>query len=146
VSSAGVTAEFAAELTETTDNSPTLAQPTVSTEKAQAWVPFSIEIGQDWASLQTELARLFADAKATLEADKFLNGSGTNEPKGVYAGLTTTQRVQTATTTCTRSPTCTRSSRRSPRGSSSTRHGLSTPRTSTGRIASSSATAPSRRS
>ena len=52
VSSAGVTASFAAEATETTDNAPMLAQPTISTEKAQAFVPFSIEVGMDWPSLR----------------------------------------------------------------------------------------------
>jgi HK97 family phage major capsid protein len=96
VSSAGVTASFQAEAVEAADNSPTLAQPTVSTEKANAFVPFSIEIGQDWGSLQSELGRLFADAKDVLESDKFLTGTGTAEPTGVLTGLTTTQRVQTA--------------------------------------------------
>jgi HK97 family phage major capsid protein len=90
VSSAGVTASFTAEATEATDNAPTLAQPTVSTEKAQAWVPFSIEVGMDWESMQSELARVFADAKNTLEAAKFITGSGTNEPFGVLTGTTNT--------------------------------------------------------
>ena len=90
VSSAGVTAAFAAEATETTDNAPTLAQPTISTEKAQAFVPFSIEVGMDWTSLQAELARLFADSKNTLESAKFLSGTGTNEPFGVLTGTTNT--------------------------------------------------------
>lgn len=90
VSSAGVTAAFAAEATEASDNAPTLAQPTVSTEKAQAFIPFSIEIGMDWNGLQTEMARLLQDAKDELEATKFALGSGTNEPFGVITGATTT--------------------------------------------------------
>jgi HK97 family phage major capsid protein len=98
VSSAGITAGFAAEATEASDNAPVLAQPTVDTAKAFAFVPFSIEIGQDWNSLQSEMARLFADAKNVLEATAFLTGTGTDQPKGVLTGLTTTQRVQTATT------------------------------------------------
>jgi HK97 family phage major capsid protein len=90
VSSAGVTASYAAEATETTDNSPTLAQPTISTEKAQAFIPFSIEVGMDWAGMREELARLLADAKDTLEAQKFVNGTGTNEPFGLLVGVTNT--------------------------------------------------------
>jgi HK97 family phage major capsid protein len=90
ISSTGVTASYAAEATETTDNSPTLAQPTVSTEKAQAFVPFSIEIGQDWSAIQGDLTELFRDAKDVLEAGKFLSGTGTNEPFGVLTGTTTT--------------------------------------------------------
>jgi HK97 family phage major capsid protein len=90
VTSAGITAAYAAEATEASDNAPTLAQPTVSTEKAQAFVPFSIEIGMDWAGLQAEMARLLQDAKDELEASKFATGSGTNEPQGVITGATAT--------------------------------------------------------
>jgi HK97 family phage major capsid protein len=89
VSSAGITAAFQAEAAATTDNSPTLAQPTVSTEMARAFVPFSIEIGQDWGSFQSEMSQMFADAKDVLEATKFALGSGTNEPFGVITGATT---------------------------------------------------------
>jgi HK97 family phage major capsid protein len=90
VSSTGITASYAAEATETTDNSPTLVQPTISTEKAQAFIPFSIEVGQDWSGLQGQMAELLADAKDTLEAAKFVNGTGTNEPFGVLTGTTNT--------------------------------------------------------
>ncbi len=90
VSSTGVTASYVAEATEATDNAPTLAQPTISTERAHAFVPFSIEIGQDWGSLQNEMAELFRDAKDQLEAAKFATGTGTNEPFGVLTGTTTT--------------------------------------------------------
>jgi HK97 family phage major capsid protein len=89
VSSAGVTAGYAAEATEASDNSPTLAQPVVSTEKAQAFIPYSIEIGMDWGSFQNEMAGLLQDAKDDLEATKFATGSGTNEPFGVLTGATT---------------------------------------------------------
>jgi HK97 family phage major capsid protein len=98
VSSAGITASYAAEATETTDNAPTLVQPTVSTEKAQAFVPFSIEVGQDWNGLQSEMATLLADAKDTLEAGKFIAGTGTNEPFGVAVGTTTTVAAATGLT------------------------------------------------
>jgi HK97 family phage major capsid protein len=98
VSSAGVTAAYAAEATATSDNAPTLAQPTVSTEKAQAWIPFSIEIGMDWGSLQTEMARLLQDAKDELEATMFATGSGTNQPQGVLTGATATVTTSTGGT------------------------------------------------
>jgi len=61
VSSAGITSAYAAEATAATDASPTLAQPTVTTEKARAFVPFSIEVGMDWPSLQAEMGGLLAD-------------------------------------------------------------------------------------
>ncbi len=89
VSSAGITASFQAEAAAVTDASPTLAQPTVSTEMARAFVPFSIEIGQDWASFSSEMAGMIQDSKDVLEATKFAVGSGTNEPFGVITGATT---------------------------------------------------------
>jgi HK97 family phage major capsid protein len=95
VTSAGVTAAFTAEATEATDASPELAQPTIKPAKAQAFVPFSIEVGEDWASMQAELSNLLRDAKAVLEATKFLTGTGTNEPFGILTGAT--EEVTTAT-------------------------------------------------
>jgi len=89
VSSDGITAAFQAEAAATTDNSPTLAQPVVSTEMARAFVPFSIEIGQDWGSFAAEMAGMLSDSKDVLEATKFALGSGTNEPFGVITGATT---------------------------------------------------------
>jgi len=88
VSSAGITSAFQAEASAVTDNAPTLAQPTVSTEMARAFVPFSIEIGQDWASFSSEMAAMLQDSKDVLEATKFAVGSGTNEPFGVITGAT----------------------------------------------------------
>ena len=48
-----------------------IGQVVISTEKATSFIPFSIEIGQDWGALQTEMARLLSDAKDVLEATKF---------------------------------------------------------------------------
>jgi HK97 family phage major capsid protein len=100
------TAAYAAEGTEASDNSPTLVQPDIFAEKAQMFVPFSIELEQDWTTLHEQLQKLFADAKDILEATKFLSGLGHGnsppEPVGIFSvgttgALTTTQRVQTAT-------------------------------------------------
>ena len=102
VASDGVVAAFGAEGAVATDASPTLVQPTITTQKAFCFVPFTIEAAEDWGGLQGELVRLMNDAKNVLEATKFLLGSGTNEPVGMLTigttgALTTTQRVQTAT-------------------------------------------------
>ena len=98
VSSAGVTAGFAAEATEASDNAPTLAQPEINLEKAQAFIPFSIEVGQDYAGFQDELAKLLIDAKDVLESEKFLSGAGhgSHEPKGLLTGLEAGQEVATS--------------------------------------------------
>lgn len=98
VSSTGVTASYQAEAGTATDNSPTLAQPSVTPQRAQCFVPFSYEVGQDWNGLVNEMGRLFADARDVLEATKFISGSGTVEPQGVLTGLGTAQQVLTAGT------------------------------------------------
>ena len=80
------------------DDTPTLTQPTANVEMARAWVEFSIETGEDWQSLQSEMARLLADGKDTIEATKFLIGAGhgSHEPEGLLVGATAT--VSTAGT------------------------------------------------
>ena len=87
-----ITAAYGAEATEASDNAPTLAQPDIIVEKAQAFVPFSIESGQDWTGLQTEMAALLQDAKDDLEATKFAVGAGhgSTEPKGIITAATAT--------------------------------------------------------
>jgi HK97 family phage major capsid protein len=96
VSSEGVTASYAEEGAEASDNAPTLAQPEVTVQRAQAFIPFSIEAGQDWSGMESEMTSLLADAKDKLEAEKFLSGSGTHEPFGLLTGATET--VETAGT------------------------------------------------
>lgn len=97
VTSAGITGSYGytAEATEATDNAPVLAQPTMTMVRAQVFVPVSIELTQDWGSLQSELATLIQDAKDDLEALKFTSGTGTGEPMGLLTA-TTTSLVATA--------------------------------------------------
>lgn len=97
VNNAGITAAYAAEGTEASDNTPTLTQPTFNVERAQAFIPFSIETQQDWAGMQGELAAALADAKDELEGTQFVTGAGhgSTAPQGIITGATTT--VDTAT-------------------------------------------------
>lgn len=98
ISSTGITAAYSAEAVEASDNAPTIAQPTANVEKAQAFVPFSIEIGEDWQGFATEIATMMADAKDRLESSRFLTGAGhsSNVPEGLHVGATAT--ISTATT------------------------------------------------
>lgn len=91
VSSAGVSATRVTEGTEAADNTPTLAQPAVVVTKAQVFIPFSIEVGQDWGGLQSEMAMLIQDAKDDEEATSFTTGDGVDpNPQGVVTGAATT--------------------------------------------------------
>jgi HK97 family phage major capsid protein len=97
VSSGAVTASRDAELSEVSDDTPTLAQPEVTVTKAAVFIPFSTEVGQDWGSLQSEMARLIQDAKDTEEATGFVTGAGTTvNPQGIVTGATGTVAAGTA--------------------------------------------------
>ena len=86
VTSEGGTARYTTEAAEAVDNSPVLVQPVVDALRADFFVPFSIELDQDYGALRNELARVAADARDILEADKFINGTAVVEPEGVAVG------------------------------------------------------------
>lgn len=91
VTAGGITAAYAAEAAVASDNSPTFAQPTLNVIRAQAFVPTSIELTQDWGGIQGEIAKLIADAKDDLEATQFTTGAGgTTAPTGIITGATVT--------------------------------------------------------
>lgn len=96
LSTEGVTAAYSAEAAETEEAALSFAQPEVSTERASVLILASFEITQDWAGISGELSRIISDAKDVLEAEKFLTGTGTNEPFGILTGAVET--VNTATT------------------------------------------------
>jgi HK97 family phage major capsid protein len=90
VSAGDITATRRSEGAQTSDAAPTLAQPTATPSRVDAFVPYSIEIGQDWGSLQMEMARLIQRAKDNEEATSFSTGNGVApNPQGVLSGATT---------------------------------------------------------
>lgn len=88
VTTEGVQAAYGAEGSNVAEVQPTLAQPEITAERATAFVKGSFEIFADWAGINRELTRVFQDAKDNLEAEKFILGTGTNEPEGLLTGLT----------------------------------------------------------
>lgn len=96
VSSDGVSVSYVAEASTASDGSPTLAQPVVTCAQWRAFVPFSIELGQDFMTLEAELVRLVADGRDTNDSTMFYSGSGTAQPRGVMTDLTSSQRVATS--------------------------------------------------
>lgn len=95
VASAGVTWQFSAEAAATTDNTPTLAQPTVTTRRADAFIPYSIEIGSDWPGFAEEMSRLLMNGYDEILAHKLTTGtSGSNEPIGLITRLDATAAIE----------------------------------------------------
>ena len=91
VASSGITASYDQESTEVSDDTPSLTQPAADVEMARAFVQYSMEIDDDWGSLQSEMGRLFATAKDELESNKFLKGLGhaSYQPEGLLVGANT---------------------------------------------------------
>jgi HK97 family phage major capsid protein/HK97 family phage prohead protease len=85
VTSGGITAQYRAEGAAMTDNAPTLTAPQIQPERADAFVPFSWELGQDWGTLEANIASEFQEAKDQLEAVQFSVGAGhaSNAPQGI---------------------------------------------------------------
>lgn len=94
VSSAGVTWAFQAEAAAATDNAATLAQPSVTLYTARGFIPYSIEIGQDYPMFAEEMATLLAAGYDELLVDKFTRGAGTTEPNGILTQLSANTNVR----------------------------------------------------
>jgi HK97 family phage major capsid protein len=99
VSSAGVSWAFQSEGVAVTDNSPTLAQPTVQVYMARGFIPYSIEIGQDYPGFADEMQTLLSAGYDELLVQKFTAGSGTGEPNGIVTQLSANTNVRVALTT-----------------------------------------------
>lgn len=99
VSSAGVSWSFDAEGSAVSDDSPTLAQPAVTVYMARGFIPFSIEVGQDYPAFAEEMALLLAAGYDELLVDKFTQGSGSGEPQGILTVLSANTNVRVTLTT-----------------------------------------------
>lgn len=103
VATAGVVAAYAAsEVTAASDVAPSdFTDLTVTPVRGHVLVQFTAEYQEDYgaAAIASELGRIIADAKDVLEANKFITGSGTNEPWGLVAALVAngTRAVTTGT-------------------------------------------------
>ena len=94
VSSAGVSWAFQTEAAATTDNAPALAQPSVTVHMARGFIPYSIEVGQDYPSFAEEMSSLLAAGYDELLVDKFTQGSGSGEPQGILTALSANTNVR----------------------------------------------------
>lgn len=102
VTSAGVTASWDGEVVEVSDDSPTFAQPSIPTVRAQAFVQASISATEDITNLADDVLMMFADARDRLEGAAHATGLGTTQPTGVFTAVhaVTASRV-TSTTAAT---------------------------------------------
>jgi HK97 family phage major capsid protein len=105
VTSTGVTVHRRGEFGVSSNDAPTLTQPTIKPERVDGFIPFSVEIEGDWAGLQASMMRLLADAKDVEEASGpagFVLGNGTGgtapQAGGIITTLGTASQIKTAGT------------------------------------------------
>lgn len=99
VSSAGVSWSYDAEAAEVSDDSPTLAQPTVPVYSARGFIPYSIEVGADYPAFAVEMRRLLDAGYIDLVAQQTITGSGSSQPTGIFTALDANTNVEVATAT-----------------------------------------------
>jgi HK97 family phage major capsid protein len=102
VSSAGVSWSFDAEESEVSNDALTaIGQPSIDVESARGFIPFSIEIGDDWPGFADEMGKLLAAGYDELLVEKFTTGAGSssNEPLGILTATDASTGVEVVTTT-----------------------------------------------
>lgn len=79
-------ASWDAEAAEVSDDSPTLAQPSITGFKGATYIPASYELLED-SDFESQILTLMLDEKATLEANAFTLGTGSGQPRGLITAL-----------------------------------------------------------
>jgi HK97 family phage major capsid protein len=98
VSSAGVTWSYDGEGTEVSDDAPTLAQPTVPVYSARGFIPYSVEVGDDYPAFAAEMRRLLDAGYIDLVAKQTITGSG-SAPQGIFTALDANTNVEVSVST-----------------------------------------------
>jgi HK97 family phage major capsid protein len=101
VSSAAVSWSYDSEASAVSDDSPTLAQPSIPVYSSRGFVPYSIELGQDYPGFADELSNLLGQGYVDLLASQTVVGSGSSSPRGIFTAMaaTTTNPAHVTVTT-----------------------------------------------
>jgi HK97 family phage major capsid protein len=99
VSSAGMSWSFDTEAAEVSDDTPTLAQPSVTVHMARGFLPYSIEVGADYPNFAAEFGRVMSAGYNDLLAVKTMTGTGTGEPWGIFTAIDQTSASEVTPTT-----------------------------------------------
>jgi len=99
VSSAGMSWSYDSEGSEVSDDAPTLAQPSVTVYMPRGFIPYSIEVQQDYPGFASEMGRLLDQGYTDLLAAATVTGSGSSQPRGIFTALDANTNVEVVTTT-----------------------------------------------
>jgi HK97 family phage major capsid protein len=90
VSSAAASWAYQAEAAVVADDTPTLAQPSISVYAARGFIPYSIEVGQDYPGFAEEMSNLMGQGYIDLLAKNTVVGSGASQPRGIFTAMVAT--------------------------------------------------------
>lgn len=99
VTTAGATASWDAELTEVSDDTPSVGPAQIPVYSAKALIMASIESFEDITGLAGDVQMMLADAKDRLEAVAHATGSGSGQPTGIFTALDSNTNVEIQLTT-----------------------------------------------
>ena len=85
--------------TQVSDDTITFAQPAITTEKPQAFIPYDFEIGMDYPGFANQMGRVLSQGYTYLVAQQLAVGTGISpETTGLFVGTTTNVDVGTDNT------------------------------------------------
>lgn len=99
VTTAGATISWDAELSEVSDDTPSVGTIAIPVYSAKGLIQASIEAFEDIDSVQSDAMMLFADARDRLEGAAHATGSGSGQPKGIVTALDASTTVEITSTT-----------------------------------------------
>jgi HK97 family phage major capsid protein len=99
VTAPGAVWTYTAEAGVVTDSTPTMTQPNIPVYKASGFIPYSIEVGQDYPGFAEEMSMVLNQGYIDLVANQSMTGSGSSSPTGIFTHLAATTASQLAVTT-----------------------------------------------
>jgi len=87
VTGTAVSFSWDAEAAEVSDDAITLAQPSIPVYKLAGFVPFSVEVGADWADIDSDLRTAMMEGRDNAEALAHAKGTGSGQPTGIEVEL-----------------------------------------------------------
>lgn len=87
VTGGAATWSWDAEGAEVSDDAITLAEPSIPVYKGAGFIPFSVEIGGDWAAIDSDLRTALMEGKDNLEGTAHMKGTGSAQPTGIETAL-----------------------------------------------------------
>jgi HK97 family phage major capsid protein len=87
VSAPGVVWHYDVESAVVADGSVTMTQPAITVYKADAFIPYTVEVGQDYPGFADEMSKLMAQGYIDLLAANTCSGSGSSQPTGIFTAM-----------------------------------------------------------